>query len=154
MTWKQTHKRTDGRAIASTVRLRGRFNPFDRPRSRTRGRSKALNAAARFHMQLRYMQVHQWLNELRGIASEGPRGPELTRKVRKFFDDLRSRYGLRVIGQRPCTKVYSHYVAELSRLPQWDRLGHCSEHCSKCVISTTITRSRPEMVDDMSRTRV
>ena len=77
------------------------------------------------------VQVHQWLNELRGIVGEGPKGPEMTLRVRTWFDELRSRYGLRVIGQRPCTKLYSHYVADLARLPLWDTLQHCNEHCSK-----------------------
>jgi len=69
------------------------------------------------------------------MIAEGPQGPEMTLRVRAWMEDLRRRYEPQVIGQRPCTKLYSHYVADFARLPHWDTLRHCSEHCSKCALA-------------------
>ena len=76
------------------------------------------------------------MNELRGMMADGPKGPEMTVRVRAWLEDLRRRYGLRVIGQKPCTKWYSHYVADFTRLPQTHTLDHdhCAERCTKYVL--------------------
>jgi len=75
------------------------------------------------------------MNELRGMMAEGPQGPGMAHRVRAFIDDLKRRYGPRVIGQRPCTKLYSHYTADFTRLPQWETIRDCAEHCTKYVIN-------------------
>jgi len=72
------------------------------------------------------------MNELRSITSEETT-ENMAARVRAFLDDIRRRHGPRVIGQRPCTKLYSHYVADFTRLPQWDAIPkqNCLDDCAK-----------------------
>jgi len=65
------------------------------------------------------------------MMNEGPKGPGMNQRVRAWLEDLRRRHGPRVIGQRPCTKLYSHYAADLMRLPAWGVVPHCADHCTK-----------------------
>jgi len=70
--------------------------------------------------------------------AEGSTGLDRTEIIRAFIEDIRRRYGARVIGQRPCTKLYTHYVADYTRLPEWGTIQRCSEHthCSKYAPDT------------------
>jgi len=73
------------------------------------------------------------------MMADSARGPDgsmvVTPKIRAWLEDLRRKYGPRVIGQRPCTKLYSHYVVpDFTRLPQWDVIEDCDESCTKYVL--------------------
>jgi len=78
------------------------------------------------------------MNELREMMLEGPRDAEMNKRIQAWLNNLRHRYEPRVIGQRPCTKLYNHYIADFTRLPHWDTLQQCSEYCTKYV--TTMSR--------------
>jgi len=50
------------------------------------------------------------------------------------IQEIHRRYGPQVIGTKPCTKQFTRYVADLSRLPQQGVLPYCDD-CGKSVYS-------------------
>ena len=71
-------------------------------------------------------QVHKWLNEI----NEKMVNDVSPDKIWSWLENIQKQHTPRIVGYTPCTKLYTHYIADPMHLPKVGSLLKC-DVCTK-----------------------
>ena len=71
------------------------------------------------------------MTECHLIMTIGPPSSTKRKKAKECFENVRLKYMPRVIDHKPCTKLYTYYVAEPMQALVSGTVQRCNEECGK-----------------------